>query len=191
MMDKSMLESIWAFVDWILGLSLAAKDMDIGRMSLRAFIVFLLAVLMVRFGDERFMGRSTALDVMLGIVFGSVVSRGISGTAPFFPTLAASVVLVGMHWTIASIAFRSRRWGRLFKGQTHQLVDDGEIDWHEMRKTHISENDLREAIRQHGHPDDLDTVRSAYLERNGSISVIFYDKERKQRGATNRPPDPG
>ena len=85
-----MLHEIWSYIDWALGLGLEAKDIGIGQMSLRAFVVFLVAIAIVRFGDERFMGKSTALDVMLGIVFGSVVSRAITGTAPFFPTFAAN-----------------------------------------------------------------------------------------------------
>src|SRR5437016_4437702 len=159
-----MLNEIWSYIDWGLGLGLEARELGVGQMSLRAFIVFTAAIAIVRLGDERFMGKSTALDVMLGIVFGSVVSRAITGNAPFFPTLAASVVLVAMHWTISAIAFRSHRFGRIVKGLTHELVKDGEIDWPEMRRTHISENDLKEALRQHGHPDDLAGIESAYLE---------------------------
>jgi uncharacterized membrane protein YcaP (DUF421 family) len=184
-----MLHEIWSYIDWVLGLGLEARDLGVGRMSLRAFVVFIVAIAIVRSGDERFMGKSTALDVMLGIVFGSVVSRAITGTAPFFPTLAASMVLVAMHWTISAIAFRSRGFGWLVKGPTHHLVNDGEIDWNEMRKTHISENDLREALRQHGHPDDLSGIESAFLERNGSISIIFREREKAGRQGSNRPPD--
>jgi uncharacterized membrane protein YcaP (DUF421 family) len=184
-----MLHEIWSYVDWALGLGLEAKDLGAGQMSLRAFVVFIVAIGIIRFGDERFMGKSTALDVMLGIVFGSVVSRAITGNAPFFPTLAASVVLVAMHWVISAITFRSRRFGRVVKGPTHLLVSDGEIDWNEMRKTHISRNDLREAMRQHGHVDDLNGIESAYLERNGSISIIFRGQGNQAGAASNRPPD--
>ena len=184
-----MLREIWSYIDWSLGLGVEAKDIGVGQMSLRAFVVFLIAIAIVRFGDERFMGKSTALDVMLGIVFGSVVSRAITGNTPFFPTLAASIVLVAMHWAISAIAFRSRRFGRVVKGPTHHLVNDGEIDWNEMRKTHISQNDLREAMRQHGRRDDLSEIESAYLERNGSISVIFREREKSDRPGSSRPPD--
>lgn len=183
-----MFDTIYTVIDQLLGLHLAAKDISIWQMSLRGFVVFLLAIAIIRLGDERFMGRHTALDVMLGIVFGSVVSRAITGTAPFFPTLAASVVLVAMHWTFSAIAFRSRGFGRIIKGKTHKLVNDGEIDWNEMRISHISENDLKEALRQHGHRDNLENIESAYLERNGSISIIPSDRVLEKRAASNRPP---
>lgn len=183
-----MVNAIYSTVDWLLGLSLASTDISIWQMSLRAFVVFMMAIGIVRLGDERFMGRHTALDVMLGIVFGSVVSRAITGGAPFFPTLAASCVLVAMHWTFSAIAFRSRGFGQLIKGKSHQLVHDGQIDWKEMRVTHITENDLKEALRLHGHHDNLENIDAAYLERNGSISIIPVDPTMKERAASNKPP---
>jgi uncharacterized membrane protein YcaP (DUF421 family) len=180
------MSNLLEYIDWLLGLSLDAKDLNTLQISLRAFVVFILAIVIIRFGEERFMGRHTALDVLLGIVFGSVVSRAINGSAPFFPTIAACVVLVAMHWAFSAIAFHSSRFGWLFKGPTHQLVSGGQIDWEVMRRTHISENDLKESIRQHGHPADLEQIESAYLERNGSISVITRESQRK--AASNRPP---
>jgi len=177
--------TFFAYLDSLLGLSSEGKDLGAMQMSLRALIVFAFAIAVVRLGDERFMGRHTALDVMLGIVFGSVVSRAINGSAPFFPTLVACVVLVALHWAMAAVSFRSSKFGWLVKGPTHQLVNDGKIDWNEMRRTHISENDLDEAIRQHGHHSEIGAVDAAYLERNGSISVI--PKERRKK-ASNRPP---
>jgi uncharacterized membrane protein YcaP (DUF421 family) len=178
------MEEFNRIIDLLLGPDVSGQDLTILQTSVRAVVVFLVAIVLVRIGDERFMGRHTALDVLLGIVFGSVVSRGINGNAPFFATLAASIVLVGVHWTFSAIAFRSRRFGVLVKGRVYRLVKDGEIDWNAMRVCHISENDLKEAIRQHGHPDDIAKVNAAFLERNGSISIIYSEAK-----ASNKPPD--
>ncbi|MBD0373740.1 MAG: DUF421 domain-containing protein [Pyrinomonadaceae bacterium] len=141
-------------------------------MSLRAVIVFILAIIMLRIGDKRFMGKSTALDVMLGIVFGSVVSRAITGNAPFMPTLIASLVLVLLHWTLSAIAFRSRGFATMIKGHDRLLMRDGQMQHDVMKKSHITEHDLKEALRINGEPPDLSRVDAAHLERNGDISVI-------------------
>ncbi len=172
-----MLKEVWSAVSWALGLELEGKDLDVWRMSLRAVVVFAAAIAMVRVGDKRFMGKSTALDVMLGIVFGSVVSRAITGNAPFFPALAAGLVLVLLHWFLSALAFRSHGFGRLVKGRGRTLVEGGQLRRDEMRKSHISERDLEEALRSHGMPPDLSGVESAHLERNGEISII-----RRERG---------
>ena len=178
---------IWELIDWLLGLSLEANKLDAGRTSLRAFIIFLLAVLLIRIGDKRFMGKHTALDVMLGIVYGSVASRAINGSAQFFPTVAGCLVVVFVHWTFAAIAFRSHSFGDILKGSVTVLAKDGSLDEEGMQHGHITIHDLEEAMRQHGHEARLEDLEAAYLERNGSISVIPRDKEKKK--PSNRPPD--
>jgi uncharacterized membrane protein YcaP (DUF421 family) len=166
------MEEIRQIINSVLGLGIDTKDINVWQMSLRAVIVFILAIAMLRIGDKRFMGRSTAFDVMLGIIFGSVVSRAITGNAPFLPTLAASLVLILLHWILAAIAFRSRGFGTMVKGQDQLLVRDGQMLEDTLRKTHITEHDLKEALRNNGQEPDVNRIEAAHLERNGDISII-------------------
>lgn len=166
------MEEIRQIVNAALGLGLETKDIGVWQMALRAVIVFILAIAMLRIGDKRFMGKSTAFDVMLGIVFGSMVSRAITGNAPFMPTLVASLVLILLHWLLAAVAFRSSGFGRMIKGHDQLLVRDGQLQQDALRKTHITEHDLQEALRSSGKEPDLSRIASAHLERNGDISII-------------------
>ncbi len=168
-----MVQDVWTALNWALGLELDSQDINVWRMSLRAIVVFVAAIAMIRLGDKRFMGRSTAFDVILGIIFGSVVSRAITGNAPFFPTLAASLVLVLLHWVLSATAFRSPRFGTWVKGHDRQIIMDGELQWEAMRQSHITEHDLYEAMRSSGHAPDVGAVQAAHLERNGEISIIL------------------
>ena len=165
-----MFEEAWAGVGWALGLE--AEGLNLWRMALRAVVVYVAAVAMVRVGEKRFMGKNTAFDVILGIVFGSVLSRAVTGNAPFFPTLGAGFALVCLHWAFAALAFHSDRFGSLVKGRERVLVRNGEVQRDNMRKSHISEKDLREALRVHGKITDPAEAESAHFERSGDISVI-------------------
>lgn len=169
------MEQLKQTLNWLIGLELESKDLSVGHMSLRALIVFTVAIVMLRIGDKRFMGRSTAFDVMLGIVFGSTVSRAITGNAAFFPTLAAALVLILLHWILAAIAFRLKGFGTMVKGQERTLVRDGQLQHDAMRKAHITEHDLQEALRNNGTEPDVKQVKAAHLERNGDISIISKD----------------
>jgi uncharacterized membrane protein YcaP (DUF421 family) len=142
------------------------------QMSLRAAVIFVLAILLIRLGAKRFMGRNSTFDVVLGVILGSVLSRAINGSAPFGASMVAGTVLVGLHYLFASLAFRSQRFETLVKGHVRQLVADGAIQWDTMRHVHISRTDLDAAIRADLHHADLGRVQAAYLERSGSISVI-------------------
>jgi uncharacterized membrane protein YcaP (DUF421 family) len=49
--------------------------MPVWKMTLRAIAVYLAALIMVRIGKRRFLGRYTSFDVLLGFVLGSLMAR--------------------------------------------------------------------------------------------------------------------
>jgi uncharacterized membrane protein YcaP (DUF421 family) len=172
------MQEIEGLLDRVLGLGLESKDISVLQMSLRAVIVFAITVVIVRLGKKRFMGRATAFDVILGIMLGSIVSRAITGNSPFLPALAASGVLVAMHWLFSLIALHWHGFGWMIKGKPVLLVRDGKIDEQVMRKTHMTEHDLWEDLRGKS-VSDLKQIAEARLERNGQLSVLEAKPEPK------------
>ena len=168
---------VWDVFEQALGLGSVGKDLNLLQMSLRALVIYLVTLILVRLGDKRFLGKLTAFDVILGIILGAVMSRAINGSAAFIPTLGAGLVLVVLHWGFAKKAFSSDRFGNLIKGHTHELVRDGEIQWDKMRGSAITEDDLKEHLRIRGKLSDPGKVKVAYLERSGNISVIPVESE--------------
>lgn len=166
---------LWSFLDRALGLD--AEDISLPQMMARGAIIYLVGLALVRVGEKRFLGKSTAFDVLLAIILGGLLSRAINGSAPFFPTLAASLLLVTLHWLFAALSFRSERFGRLVKGRERTLIRDGHIQWDEMRGGHISNGDLEAALRTQARVTSPDEVKEARLERSGEISVIPKDDE--------------
>ena len=160
----------WTIARRLLGLD--TKDLTVWQMALRALLVYAAAVVILRLGSKRFMGKNTVFDVILGIMLGSVMSRAITGNAPLFPALGAACVLVALHYLFAAVSFRSEKFGAIVKGHDCTLVRDGQIQWENMRKHHISEKDLLEALRLHSKISEAKGVEVAYLERNGGISAI-------------------
>jgi uncharacterized membrane protein YcaP (DUF421 family) len=110
-------------------------------------------------------------------VLGSVISRAITGSAPFFPSLAAGLVLVATHLAFAAASFRFSRFGKVIKGRPRIVVRDGEIDWDALRASHLSENDLLGALRAQAHVTDVGEVAEARLERDGKVSVVTRKRE--------------
>ncbi|MBD0319671.1 MAG: SUMF1/EgtB/PvdO family nonheme iron enzyme [Gemmatimonadetes bacterium] len=126
--------------------------------------------------EGRLMGKATAFDIILGIMIGSVMSRGINGSAGLGPTLVGGAVLVVLHWVFAVIAFRTSWFGDYVKGRPVLLVEYGRVRPDAMREASLSRNDLDEALRLQGMQPDPARVRCAYLERDGTISVIAREE---------------
>ena len=100
------------------------------------------------------------------------MSRALTGNARFFPTLAAGTALVLLHWLLAELANYSRTLGHLIKGTEVLLVQGGKIQQEALRKTNMTEHDLMEALRSNGGTTNLESVKAAYLERSGNVSVV-------------------
>lgn len=152
------------------------EDLTWWQMSVRAVVVFFVALVILRIGNHRIFGKNSAFDIVLGIIYGSVLSRAITGNSPFIPTLVAALVLVLLHKALATVAYHSSfGFGDFIKGEGVKLVEDGNLKRDALRKNSVTENDLEEALRKSGTEADLSRIKSAYLERSGKISVIMKD----------------
>jgi uncharacterized membrane protein YcaP (DUF421 family) len=151
-----------------------SPDITWWQMSVRAVIVLAYGILFVRVAGKRTFGKLTAFDIVLAVLIGSNLSRALTGNAPFWPTLAATTVLGLLHYLLGRLSIHNRWLGAIIKGEPRQIISDGVLDEREMKKGELSHGDLQEALRLHG-LDEIEGIKAAYLERNGSISVIKKD----------------
>lgn len=142
------------------------------QMVVRALLIFFAALLLVRLGATRMYGRYGSLEIVVSIIIGSILGRAVTGNARFFPTLAAALTLVLIHLLLVKLAIHNRRVNYLLKGRKVQLIENGRILQRGMAKADMSDLDLLEALRMQAGIESCDGVKAAYLEGNGSVSVI-------------------
>ena len=169
------------FASWENGINLAlgldVKQLNVWQMGLRAAVIYVAALTMVRLaGDRRFIGKFAAIDVILSIIFGSTLSRAINGSSPFFETIFAGFVLVGMHWLFCAISFHYTQCEDAIKGRSRFLIDNGQLCRKTMKDCHITKDDLAANLRIQCQISELEQVEKACLERNGDISFSLKEK---------------
>jgi uncharacterized membrane protein YcaP (DUF421 family) len=156
----------------LLGPDGKATELTLLQVSLRALFIFTIGLALVRIGDRRSLSEKTAFDAIFIVLIGSMLSRAINGTAPFFTTIAAGVVLMLIHRTCAFGACKSHAFGKFIKGRPVTLVRNGERDRMEMRRVLVSDHDLEEDLRLDAKTEDVSDIKTARLERSGDISFI-------------------
>jgi uncharacterized membrane protein YcaP (DUF421 family) len=156
----------------LLGPDGKATELTLLHISLRAFFIFVVGLAIVRIGDRRSLAEKTAFDAIFIVLIGSMLSRAINGTAPFFTTIVAGIVLMVIHRACAFGACKSHAFGKLIKGRDVTLVREGKIDRAQMRRSLISDHDFEEDLRLDAKTEDVSTIQVARLERSGDISFI-------------------
>jgi uncharacterized membrane protein YcaP (DUF421 family) len=156
----------------LLGLGIEPKQLTFLQISIRAVIVFVVTIVMVRLSTKRSLAEKTAFDAVLVVILGSMLARAINGSGPFFATLGGGLILVLLHRFFGLTAYYSHAFGILIKGKPAVLVQNGTLQRKNMLWNHISEHDLQEDIRLEAQTEELSSIKVARLERSGDISFI-------------------
>ena len=138
----------------------------------RSAIVYVVLVVLLRFGGKRQVGQLSIADLVLVLLIANGVQNAMVGeNTTLIGGLAAAVTLVVIDRVVDRLEQRSDRIRVRLEGEPRILVRDGAILTKALQDEGVAKGDLMSAIRQHGIAD-VEGVDMAVLETNGSISVI-------------------
>jgi uncharacterized membrane protein YcaP (DUF421 family) len=153
------------------------QDLTALQMSIRAFVTFIILLVLIRIAGRRTFVKRSAFDSIVTIMLGAIIARGVVGASPYIPTVAASVVIVALHRTIAWLSVKSKKFELIVKGIYMKLYQDGAIIGNNLEKTGMSENDLHESLRLETKKLTLAEIDIAFIETNGRISFILKENK--------------
>lgn len=158
------------------------------ELMVRAIIVYLFLVVLLRLTGKRQVGQLAPFDLVLVLVLANAVQNSINaGDNSILGGLASAATLVLLNGAMSIATFRSKRLEALVEGRPHMLIHSGKIDEYALRECRLTHHELNAALRRAGccGPED---VHFAVLENNGQISVI--PRHRPPEEAAQMPPVP-
>jgi uncharacterized membrane protein YcaP (DUF421 family) len=158
-------------VDAIFG---SGSDLAWYQECARAALIFAYGLALVRIAGRRIFGKWSALDIVVSIVIGSNLSRALTGGAQLWGTLAATTLLVALHWVLARLVVSSPGLSRIIEGRAVELAHRGTTRGSALGRHAVSRSDLDEALRQAG-VEDIAAARVVTLEPSGKITVLKGD----------------
>jgi uncharacterized membrane protein YcaP (DUF421 family) len=139
---------------------------------LRASVIYVLVMALVRASGKRAVGQFTPFDLILLILIGNAVQNGINGgDNSLTGALIMATTLIALNYLVAFLTSRSKRVEHVIEGVPVVLARDGVVFESVLRRELVSRDDFKEALRLNGVSDVAD-VELALLETNGSISVV-------------------
>src|SRR5688500_16690289 len=126
---------------------------------------------MLRLLPRRQLGSLGVSDVLVIVLIADAAQNGLAGQ---YTSITEGIVLVAtiLFWDYV-IDFIDHRFPGLHLniGAPKLLVSNGRMIKRNMERENMSEEDLMSQLRQHG-IEHLRSVRKAYAEGDGSISII-------------------
>ncbi len=142
-----------------------------GQMAVRAALVFVLTLVLIRVSGRRSVGQRTPFDAATTVLLGAILSRGVVGASSFGATVAAAVVLVLLHRVVGWASVRWDGFDVWVNGRDRVVVSEGKRHPQELARALITQRDLVEAIRKKLGRVDWSHVEGATLERDGEMSI--------------------
>jgi uncharacterized membrane protein YcaP (DUF421 family) len=136
-----------------------------------AIYVFLLVLF--RFTGNRSLAQITTFDAVLILIIAEAVQEAMIGDDRSMTNAGLLIVtLLGFDVLLSFVSVRSRTFEKVVNDLPTLLIDDGVLLRERMMSVRVSEDDIMENARAHFGVENVDQVKYAVLERNGSITVI-------------------
>ncbi|MEO3407620.1 YetF domain-containing protein [Mucilaginibacter sp. CAU 1740] len=148
------------------------EHLDALQMSSRGIVMFLVMLVLIRISGRRSFGVRTALDNIIAISLGAIMSRAVVGASPFGAVICCCFVIVLLHRATGRLIAGSQRISRVIEGEKILLFKDGVYLKENMKKALVCEEDLMQGVRKSALTEDMDQIQKVYMERNGEISAI-------------------
>ena len=140
---------------------------------LRAVIVYVVVLVMVRVAGKRTLGQFTPFDMLLLVLLGNTVQNALLGQdTSLGGGLLLAATLIALNYFVGWITTRSPAMERVIEGEPVVLARHGHVLQKVLRRELVSKADFSKAMRDAG-CDDVDEVDLALLETNGHITIIL------------------
>ncbi len=149
------------------------------EIAARTTIVYIFLIVGLRLTGKRELGQLNPLDLVLILVISNAVQNAMTGPdTSVTGGIVAAITLLIINQILTYFRDHNERAGQFLEGSPVLLVHDGKFVTEHLIHEHITEDDVMQALREHG-VDKVGDCQSAVLEVDGTISVINKNDQTK------------
>lgn len=139
--------------------------------AVKVVALFLTAAVALRFTERRTLAEFAPFDWAAAVACGAIIGRTATASDSSWLIGAAAITALLVAHSAVSWARFLPAFARWFDPPLRVIIQDGRVDRRQLRRCRMTEADLAEVLRQHGHagPDD---VHLAIFESKGGVSVL-------------------
>lgn len=160
-----------------MAMHLFGTDTPIVVLVLRAVVVYVFLLVVLRLAGRREMGQLSSFDLVLLLILSNSVQNSINaGDNSLVGGLISAVALVALNWIVGWAAYHFTWFERLVQGRPVRIVSDGKVHLRALARERISLEELRSALRKQG-IFTITECKRVVLEPDGTLTAIRRDFE--------------
>ena len=147
---------------------------------IRTVILYLLTVMAIRCMGKRQLGELEPTELVITLLISDLATIPMQDLeTPLLNSLIPIITLVLLEIIVSFLTLKVPMINRLLSGRYSVLIDNGQIDQKQMRKSQMTVSELMEELRQNGLMA-VEDVKYCVRETDGKVSVI------PKKGATQK-----
>lgn len=139
---------------------------------IRTVIMYLLILLVIRMMGKAELSNMSPFQMVVVFMIAELAAIPIESSDESLEIGFISILtLTFLQILISFLSLKSEKFKHFINGKPSVLIDEGKINYKELRKLRITINDLMEQLRL-GNSPAISEVEYAIMESNGDLSII-------------------
>lgn len=140
--------------------------------GLKTVLFLTIILVIIRIMGKRELGELNVFDIIVSFMISEIFSNAIADPYEnIFIALLPILIIFIVQICISFIVLKSKKIRNIIESKPSLIVENGKINYEEMKGQRYNISDLLQQIREHG-IDDVNDVCFAILESNGNLSII-------------------
>lgn len=151
-------------------------------------VVYIFIIVALRLFGKTEIAQLSVVDLVFILLISNAVQNAMVGPdATLAGGLIAATTLFVMDFLFKTCLYRIPWFNKLLQGSPSVLVRQGQINQRNMKRAMLTEDELNEALREHG-VERVRDVDLAILEVDGNISVLSEQFQAETKSRKRRQP---
>lgn len=147
--------------------------------ALSSASVYIFIIVFLRIFGKKELAQLSVFDLVFVLLISNAVQNAMVGeNTTLWGGLTAAGTLFIINYGIKLLLYFFPKLGSIVQGKEVLLIYKGKVKQENLRKTRITLNELKEAIREHG-ISEFRMVDMAMLEVDGNISVLSNEFKKR------------
>lgn len=146
---------------------------------IRGMVIYFFLLLILRIMGKRSLAETTTFDLVVLLIISEVTQQAMIDSDNSLTAAAILITtLLGMDLMLTLLKRPFKLFEKVVEGTPLIIVDHGKPLKERMNKTKVDEGDVMQAARTHMGLERIEQVKYAVLEKDGSISIIPFEKDK-------------